>query len=53
MVIIDEKEVLVSSADLSQDQLVDSFNSGIWTDDKSAVKEAIRFFDNMVKFIEA
>ena len=47
MVIIDEEELLVSSADLTRDQLYDEFNAGIWTSDKETVKKAIEFFDNV------
>ena len=46
IVIIDEKEVLVSSADLTRDQLFDEFNAGIWTSDRETVERAIEFFDN-------
>ena len=47
MIIIDDKEVLVSSADLTRDQLFDEFNAGIWTSDEEAVKKATEFFDNL------
>jgi len=47
MVIIDEKEVLISSADLTRDQLFDEFNAGIWTSHKPTVKRAIDFFENL------
>lgn len=49
IVIIDNKEVLVSSADLTRDQLFDEFNAGIWTSDKDAVKKAIIFFENLFR----
>lgn len=47
MVIIDDEEVLVSSADLTRDQLVDEFNAGIWTSDEEAIRKAIMFFDSL------
>lgn len=47
IVIIDEEEVLISTADLTRDQLFDEFNAGIWTSDKSTVKKAIDFFENL------
>lgn len=46
-VIIDNDEVLVSSADLDHTQLNDEFNAGIWTRDKETVQKAIEFFDNI------
>lgn len=47
IVIIDDSEVLVSSCDLTRDQLFDEFNAGIWTSEKEAVKEAIKYFENL------
>jgi len=47
MVIIDDQEVLVSSADLTRDQLFDEFNAGIWTSERGTVKQAIDFFENL------
>lgn len=47
MIIIDEAEVLVSSSDLTRDQLYDEFNAGILTQDKDTVKKAVEFFDNL------
>ena len=47
MVIIDDSEVLVSSSDLTRDQLYDEYNAGIWTSDKETVKKAIDFFENL------
>lgn len=49
MVIADADEVLISSADLTRDQLFDEFNAGIWTSDKTTVKKAIDFFENLVQ----
>jgi hypothetical protein len=47
MVIVDGKEALISSADLTRDQLIDEFNAGIWVRDKETVKRATEFFDNI------
>lgn len=47
VVIIDNEEVLVSSADLTRDQLFDEFNAGIWTSNKEIVEKAISFFENL------
>ncbi len=49
MVVIDEQEVLVSSADLDYTQMEKEFNAGIWTDNPNAVAEATRYFDNLLK----
>lgn len=49
IVIIDDAEVLVSSADLTRDQLFDEFNAGVWTADKETVKKAIEFFENLFR----
>ena len=47
LIIIDSKEALISSADLTRDSLIDEFNAGIWTKDPETVRKAIEFFDNM------
>lgn len=47
MVVIDDMEVLISSADLTRSQLFDEFNAGIWTSDKETVVKAIDFFENL------
>ena len=49
MIIVDDKEALISSADLTRDQLVDEFNAGIWVRDEETVKRATDFFDNIWK----
>ena len=49
MIIVDDKEALISSADLTRDQLIDEFNAGIWVRDKETVKRATDFFDNIWK----
>lgn len=47
MMIIDSKEILISTADLTRDQLYDEFNAGIWTEHPLAVNAAIEFFENI------
>lgn len=47
MVIADQRAMIVSSADLTRDQLHDEFNGGIYTKDAEAVSEAINFFDEI------
>ncbi|MCK5109470.1 MAG: hypothetical protein KAR25_07240, partial [Methanosarcinales archaeon] len=47
MIIVDDKEALISSADLTRDQLIDEFNAGIWVRDEETVKRATEFFDNI------
>ena len=44
-----DNEVLISSADITSEQLEKEFNAGIWTRDKETVKEAIKFFENIWK----
>jgi len=52
LVVIDAKEVLVSSADLDYTQMDLEFNAGIWTNNPDAVAEAIRYFDNLLKLFQ-
>ncbi len=47
LLIIDDKEVLVSTADLTRDQLFDEYNAGMWTRDTEVVVQAIDFFENL------
>ncbi|OYR55513.1 hypothetical protein DJ73_02085 [Halorubrum sp. Ea1] len=47
MVIADDRELLVSSADLTRDQLADEFNGGIYTRDPDAVQQATDAFDEI------
>ncbi|MBP1901048.1 hypothetical protein J2744_000706 [Halorubrum trapanicum] len=47
IVIADDRELLVSSADLTRDQLADEFNGGIYTRDPDAVQQAIDAFDEI------
>ena len=42
-----DNEVLVSSADITSEQLEKEFNAGIWTRDKETVEDAIKFFENI------
>lgn len=49
LVVIDEKEVLVSSADLDFTQMEQEFNAGIWTNNPDVVAEAIRYFNNLLE----
>lgn len=45
MMISDEKRLLVSNADITRDQLYDSFNAGLYTEDPSSVSKAVKMFD--------
>jgi len=47
MVIGDDNQLISSTADMTRTQLVDEFNSGIYTRDQETVKNAIEFFDNV------
>jgi hypothetical protein len=47
MIIIDEDELIISSADLTRDQLFDEFNAGMYTRDKESINKAITFFENL------
>jgi phosphatidylserine/phosphatidylglycerophosphate/cardiolipin synthase-like enzyme len=47
LIIIDDKWVLVSSADLTRESLVDEFNAGIFTQDEETVNTCIDYFDNI------
>jgi hypothetical protein len=48
MLVIDDQEVLVSSADLDVTQTELEFNAGIWTNSPNVVREAISYFDNIL-----
>lgn len=52
MIIIDDKELVVSSADMTYVGLIDEFNAGIWTKDRDAIIKATEFFDNIWKEFE-
>ena len=45
MVISDQDELVVSSADLTREQLREEFNAGIYTQDDDTVSSAVDFFD--------
>lgn len=45
--IIVDNEVLVSSADLTKEQLENEFNAGIWTRDKEITQNAVDFFESI------
>jgi phosphatidylserine/phosphatidylglycerophosphate/cardiolipin synthase-like enzyme len=47
MIIVDAREVLVSTVDLTRDQLYDEFNAGIWTQNPKTVEDAVTFFENL------
>jgi hypothetical protein len=47
LVVIDNAQALISSADLTQDQLIDEFNAGIYTSDKEVIQKVTEFFDNI------
>jgi hypothetical protein len=47
MLISDNNSTLISSADLTRDQLRDEFNAGIVTEDENTVKQAIEYFDRV------
>lgn len=42
-----DNEVLVSSADITPEQLEKEYNAGIWTRDEETVEDAIKFFENI------
>ncbi len=44
--IIDD-EVLVSSADITPEQLEKEYNAGVWTKDENTLKKAIEFFEKI------
>jgi hypothetical protein len=45
--IIDDQELIISSADLTRDGLYDEFNAGIYTNDEDTIKSSIEYFDNI------
>lgn len=46
MIISDDQELIVSSADVTRDQLKEEYNSGIYTQDERAIEKAIQLFEN-------
>lgn len=49
IVIADQKGMVVSSADLTRDQLRDQFNAGIYTEDSETVNKGIEYFETAWK----
>lgn len=47
LVIADKDAMVVSSADLTRDQLRDQFNAGVFTKDSNAVEDAVEYFDKV------
>lgn len=47
LIIIDDKEILISSADLTRESLIDEFNAGIYTRDDDSIRECINYFNNV------
>ena len=47
LIIVDEKEIIVSSADMSRAQFFDEYNAGIWTKNPEVVRNAVDFFNNV------
>lgn len=47
LIISDNHELLVTSADLTRDQLIDEFNGGIYTKDPDTIANAIEAFDKI------
>jgi len=47
IILSDESLLLVSSADLTRDQLVDEFNAGLLTRNQESVKSAATYFENL------
>jgi len=47
MIIADQSDAIISSADLTRDQLYDEFNAGVHIEDPDVVEEVIELFDEM------
>lgn len=47
LMIIDDQELIISSADLTREGLYDEFNAGIYTKDEDTIKSSIEYFDNI------
>lgn len=47
IIIADNKEIIVSSVDLTRDQLFDEFNAAIYTRDKDVIDNANSYFGNL------
>ncbi|WP_287584169.1 phospholipase D-like domain-containing protein [Candidatus Borrarchaeum sp.] len=46
LIIVDNQEIILSSADLTLEGLADEFNAGIYTRDPELVKQSIDYFEN-------
>lgn len=47
LIIIDDQELIISSADLTREGLYDEFNAGIYTKDAETIRNCINYFDNI------
>lgn len=47
LIIIDDQELIISSADLTREGLFDEFNAGIYTRDEETIKKGIDYFENI------
>lgn len=52
LIIIDEKELIISSADLTREGLYDEFNAGIYTRDEETIRNCIHYFENIWEIIQ-
>jgi hypothetical protein len=46
MLIVDDKEMIISSSDLTRDQLFDEFNAGVFVTDSKRISAAVEYFEN-------
>ena len=51
LIIIDDQELIISSADLTREGLYDEFNAGVYTKDGEAIRNCINYFDNIWQII--
>ena len=52
LIIIDDKELIISSADLTREGLYDEFNAGIYTTDEDTIRNCIDYFENIWEIIK-
>lgn len=52
LIIIDDQELIITSADLTREGLFDEFNAGIYTNDKEAIKDSVDYFENIWEIIQ-
>ncbi len=52
LIIIDDKELIISSADLTREGLYDEFNAGIYTRDEETIRNCIDYFENIWEIIQ-